>query len=148
MKTEEPTERPVFKYSLRPNQIGIGLTTAFFLFLAVFGIVSGEVGAGILTLAFVGLGSYMLFRSWSNDLQKAVFYEEFVGLTRKGLTVTMNIPYSDIYDVKMIRSFPMFEPRNRISIRIKSGESPLVVMGNPWSKHLKVDLATWLAKKV
>ena len=63
MKSKNTTAPPVFKFSLSGNYVGIGLTTAFFLFLAAYGIGYGEVGAGVLTLAFVGLGFHLLYKS-------------------------------------------------------------------------------------
>ena len=104
----------------------------------------GFIGA-VVIVPFAMFFLYGFVKYWRLKISKAFFFEDYFELYGRGLRETLR--YEDIQSVEMMRRASYWLPL-RLAIRLKREPNLLLLVANPRSESLNMDLHSWLVKKL
>lgn len=104
----------------------------------------GFFGGGVCFIlsAYKFMGFYV---NWNREVRRAEFHESDFRVVRRGQA--MNLMYSDIAKVSLIKKNEPFLNPTRINIKMNDG-AEFVIFGNPRNPGLRMNLFTWLGERV
>ena len=139
-------EARVFGYSLRLPTLVFFLMGLFLISDAsryLLTVQDGFVGALVLfppaAFFLYGFGRYFRAR-----VSKGSFFEDHFEVYGKGLHESLL--YEEVKDVQLTHHTSILAPHH-LTIYLKRENTPLLLIANPRSKTLKIDLSSWLLQK-
>lgn len=135
----------MFVYSFRGRLVG-NLVLLFVLVpIGIVGyLVSYNLAGGLFFLIVNSLILGSVLRLFLTPIHRAGFYADHMEASGRK---SFKIRYSDIRQVEKVTVAPLIGPRTLIRISVAGERNQLLVLSNPRSKKLQVDLYSWLSIK-
>lgn len=95
----------------------------------------------ILDLIYIG----SILRLCTYRVRKAQFFDDHFEV--RGRDINKRVEYKKIGQVQRVSAVPIFANRTQIRIDL-ADDAPITIPGNPGNRKLKVDLYSWLSKRI
>jgi hypothetical protein len=106
---------------------------------------SGFVGALVLVLPAIFF-YYGFVKNWRVKISTAMFYGDYFEIYGRGLCESFQ--YEDIEKVEIAGRTSLGTPVSHLTIGLKQRRGPILLIMNPRSKSLRIDLYSWLINRL
>jgi hypothetical protein len=89
---------------------------------------------------------YGFVKYWRLKISRVLFFEEHFEVFGRG--TRENLRYEEIQMVELLQATSFWAPSLHVTIHLKQKDNPLLLIMNPRSKSLGIDLYTWLVGKL